>query len=107
MTNKIQTACETENGEALRQGIADNHHLLCELGVIPQKVIDFIEQLHKMPSTSAKVCGAGAVAGDSAGMVLCLSPQAPQAICNAYGYPFMPLEISSQGVVCHILESDL
>ncbi|BBP42788.1 mevalonate kinase family protein [Thiosulfativibrio zosterae] len=107
VTNRIQTACETENGEALRKSIAENHTLLCEIGVIPQKVINFIAQLNKLPCTSAKVCGAGAVAGQAAGMVLCISPQAPQAICETYGYHFMPLEISSQGVFCHILESDL
>ena len=35
---------------------------------------------------AAKVCGAGAVAGDKGGIVMVCSEQAPKQLCDKYGY---------------------
>lgn len=100
VTEQIQLACETENSALLRQGVQSNHQLLCEIGVVPQTVMDFIAELHKTPLSAAKTCGAGASSGNAAGIVLFISTTSPKVLCEQYGFKFFPLELSSDGIIC-------
>ena len=40
---------------------------------------------------AAKICGAGSVAGEAAGVVIVLADEAPTALCEQYGYTVSPL----------------
>lgn len=72
--------------EPLREAMRANHRLLAKIGVVPAKVQHFIREIEKAGG-AAKVCGAGSVAGDGAGMVLLLAPPEEQAsLGQKYGY---------------------
>lgn len=86
--------------EPLKQAIQANQKLLVEIGVVPNKVEGFIQQLDQTLNAASKVCGAGSIAGDHAGMVLCLSEHPPTELCKQYDYPFWPLKLQTQGVHC-------
>jgi len=88
--------------EQLKQAIHQNHRLLCKIGVVPEKVQMVIKQLNLTLNAACKICGAGSVVGDQAGMVLCVSEQSPLEICQQYGYSVWPLTLQTQGVRCEL-----
>lgn len=55
----------------LRQAISQNHRLLCEIGVVPDRIQLFIKEIEALGG-AAKICGAGCVKGDNAGFLLLL-----------------------------------
>jgi len=71
---------------------------------VPLKIKKFIEQLHTSEEVPAKVCGAGSVQGDKAGIILCISPNAPRQLCQEYGFEIFPLVFESEGLSCHLIE---
>jgi mevalonate kinase len=70
--------------------IRENHRLLCRIGVVPQKVQQFVSEV-EAAGGAAKVCGAGSVRGDSGGAVLVLADFMPAALAEKYGYNVSPL----------------
>ena len=97
---QIEQTWLQQDNEQLKIAIKRNHNLLCEIGVVPNKVKQFIQELDATLSSASKVCGAGSVLGENAGIVLCLADQAPTELCQLYGYAFWPLKLQSQGVHC-------
>jgi mevalonate kinase len=90
----------------LRTGVNDfkkliraNHELLVEIGVVPLKIQKFIHDIEQMDG-GAKICGAGAVTGNNAGMVLIAADDVPalHAICQKYSYEILPIAVESRGV---------
>ncbi|CAN8140512.1 hypothetical protein THIOSC13_10009 [uncultured Thiomicrorhabdus sp.] len=72
----------------------DEIELLDQIGVVPKNVQQFIKQLNQLElNACAKVCGAGAVAGDSAGVVIYFGTKAPNDLCDRMGYKFQPLTL--------------
>ncbi len=67
-TNTIEAAWISADGSALDEAIRANHRLLCQIGVVPQTVQAFIQAIESRGG-SAKICGAGATAGETAGIV--------------------------------------
>ncbi|MEA3405756.1 MAG: GHMP kinase [Pseudomonadota bacterium] len=99
---EIEQAWSNKNSVELKQAIQHNQNLLCQIGVVPKKVQAFIQQLDSALNAASKVCGAGSVLGDNAGMVLCLSEHSPVELCQQYGYDFWPLKLQPQGVQCEL-----
>lgn len=97
---EIEQAWLQQDTKQLKSAVKLNHSLLCEIGVVPEKVQKFIQQLDQTLNAASKVCGAGSVQGDNAGMVLCLSERAPTKLCQQFGYSFWPLKLHNQGVHC-------
>ena len=89
--NNIQSSCEA---------VQENHQLLIKLGVVPEKVRLFIQAL-ELQSAAAKICGAGSVIGNKAGIVLIISPNNPTAICEQFGFSCMQIHGEKHGL--HIL----
>jgi mevalonate kinase len=56
-----------------------------QIGVVPKRVQEFISEL-ELTGASCKTCGAGAVSGDSSGVLLVLADSPPSALCQKYGY---------------------
>lgn len=71
--NAMQQALETAAFSAWQTSIARNHALLCELEVVPLTIQKIISRL-EAAGHAAKVCGAGSVSGDAAGMILVSGP---------------------------------
>ncbi len=101
VSQQIRHAWRLQEGQTIKQAIRRNQTLLEEIGVVPTQVQQFIQQLHQETKTAAKICGAGSIKGDKAGVILCLSPQPPEALCQTYGYRWQPIHISQNGVQCH------
>jgi len=98
---KISEAIENGDPSQLNSAIKQNQALLEKIGVVPNKIMKFIQQLQDQYNASCKVCGAGSVEGDNAGVVLCLSQQAPDKICTEYGFKYYPIEFDDKGGQCH------
>jgi len=98
----IEQAWQTSNATNLKQAIKQNQHLLEALGVVPKTVQKFIHTLNQSPESAAKICGAGSMTGEKAGIVLCISQTAPEALCQEYGYDYYPLKFSEKGSQCEM-----
>jgi mevalonate kinase len=90
----IENKTSTIN-ECLRQ----NHYLLNKLHVVPAYVQKFIQQIELLGG-AAKICGAGAVTGTHAGMVLVMISDILllQQLCDQYNFELMALEGVTHGI---------
>lgn len=100
---QIEQAWLAQDETGLKAAINRNHQLLCQIGVVPAKVADFIEHLKSQYQAAAKICGAGSVSGDHAGIVLCLSQQPPKQLCEQYGYRYFAMQPDSRGIHCEMV----
>ncbi len=82
--------------EGLAGAVRRNHRLLCDIGVVPARVQDFIAAIERSGGCG-KVSGAGAVSGAPAGLVMIYHPSLPHKLVSDYGYNLLPLEIDHDG----------
>jgi len=101
-TAEIEQAWLQQDFNQLQKAIRFNHQLLCRIGVVPQSIQSFVQSLETQLNAAVKVCGAGSVEGDSAGILLCLSIDSPYEFCEAHGYHTQALKIQTQGVHCEL-----
>jgi mevalonate kinase len=88
VTHRCLEALEKEDESAFRLAIKENQRLLTQLGVVPEKIQRFIEEIMEQGGI-AKICGAGSVSGDNAGYLLLLPGEHLASIENvvhAYGF---------------------
>lgn len=100
---QIQQAWLSAQPADLKAALRTNHLLLCQIGVVPARVAGFIARLENDYAAAAKICGAGSLHGDSAGMVLCLSDTPPVSLCEAYGYRYFAMQTDNRGVHCEMV----
>lgn len=97
VTQAMEQALTQRDMAACRQAVRRNHRLLVEIGVVPARVQRFIAAVERQGG-AAKICGAGAVAGDSAGMVWVVADPFPVQLCRRYGYEIMTMRAAAQGI---------
>lgn len=99
VTNDIDTALQQQSWSTLKDSIRVNHRLLTTIGVVPTKVQQFISDVEAVGG-SAKVCGAGAIAGDHAGAVLAMMDDNALllSLCDRFNYRLIPITGESRGV---------
>ncbi len=85
VTAAFEQSLVTGDITGMQASIRDNHRLLARLGVVPLRVQAFIREVEALGG-AAKICGAGAVAGEGGGMVLVVAPHPPVELCRKYGY---------------------
>lgn len=87
VTLNLDKAIASNDIEAIMAGIRENHRLLVQIGVVPEKVQQFIAAVENKGG-AAKICGAGAVAGDSGGIIWLVCPLESDLskILQEYGY---------------------
>lgn len=90
VTDEVEKALRENNGALMRSLIKENHRLLCRVGVVPQKVQQFVADV-EAAGGAAKICGAGSVRGQNGGAVLVLADFMPAALAGKYGYKISPL----------------
>lgn len=96
VTNMIDSAISSNNLQDLKQGIKLNHQLLDYVGVVPAKVATLINDI-EASGGAAKICGAGAITGDNAGVVLLISDHDMQDVCRKHGYQLQNIQIDTNG----------
>ena len=97
VTRAMETALSVNDARDIRRAARENHQLLTRLGVVPDRVQNFIREIEAQ-GAAAKICGAGAVAGESAGMVLVFADREPADLCRKYGYQTMTVHGDPLGV---------
>ncbi|MEA2068780.1 MAG: mevalonate kinase [Verrucomicrobiota bacterium] len=90
VTNAFEDAIRTNNEQKLYWLVRENNRLLSAIGVVPKPVQHFIAEIEQ-GGGSAKVCGAGSVAGDKGGIVLVFAEHRPDELCAKYGYTASPV----------------
>lgn len=96
ISREIEQALCARDLSLFKALIRQNHELLVTLGVVPAKVQAFISELERA-GASAKICGAGSISGDTSGVVLVLSDERPDALCQKYGYQLIEAQGESHG----------
>ena len=99
-TDQIDVALQQNNTTLLKDGIDLNHDLLVKIGVVPEKIQNFISDLKKL-GAAAKICGAGAVRGENAGIVLIITDQDISHLVKKYAYNTMIVRGENLGA--HVL----
>ncbi len=99
VTNAMDSALQQSSSKNMQAAIRENHQLLVNIGVVPQKVQQFIKQIEALGG-AAKICGAGAVAGEQAGAVLVAieDKNAVIPLCARFGYKIIPISCELRGV---------
>ncbi|MDH2434448.1 mevalonate kinase [Pokkaliibacter sp. MBI-7] len=69
VTRSMTAALAEQNEAYLQAAIRENHRLLVKIGVVPKLIDGFIAEIEALGG-AAKVCGAGSIRGDNAGVVL-------------------------------------
>jgi len=64
----MEDALRKEDSALLWTSIRENHRLLSDIGVVPHRVQHLIAEIENVGG-AAKICGAGSVSGDHAGVV--------------------------------------
>jgi len=99
-TKLIIEAWDQEQVSTFLEGIQKNQTLLEDIGVVPHIIQTFIRTLNDNLHATAKVCGAGSVSGEQAGIVLCFCEHSPEQLCQEFGYDCEKFEIHHQGATC-------
>ena len=90
VTNEVEKAVRENNSLLMRSLIRENHRLLCRIGVVPQKVQQFVADV-ETAGGAAKICGAGSIRGQNGGVVLVLADFMPVSLAEKYGYKVSPV----------------
>jgi mevalonate kinase len=85
VTEKIVDELNNKNDINIISLIRENHKLLNKIGVVPQNICNFINEI-EIDGGAAKICGAGSIQGDSAGAIIVFSEKVPDKLCNKYGF---------------------
>lgn len=97
LTQQLYPALQQQNIELIKTTFSELHRCLARLGIVPTKVQEFIHAIEQSKA-SAKICGAGSIRGDKAGIVCVISETDPSELCQKFNYTCQPVKISRQGV---------
>lgn len=97
VTDMMEQALRTNDLAQFSQAIKENHRLLVQLDVVPIKIQQLISAI-EAEGLAAKICGAGAITGDKAGIVLVMGDKPPTELCLRLGYTIERVEPEMRGV---------
>ena len=84
----IEHAMQHQDYESLKKGVQANHRLLVNLDLVPERVQEFIRRIEWL-GDAAKICGAGAIRGDHAGILWVVANEVPTDLCEEFGFSNM------------------
>jgi mevalonate kinase len=99
VTDAMDAAFQAEHVRNAQRAVHANHDLLVRIGVVPPAVQDFIKSVAVIGG-AAKICGAGSISGDKAGVVLVITEDeaALAELCARHDYSLLPIIGESRGV---------
>lgn len=97
VTAAMEQALMAADFAGLSFAVKENHRLLVQLDVVPDKVQHFVAALEAQ-GLAAKICGAGAVHGEQAGILWIIAKEPPHALCEQFGYTLDIVHAEPQGV---------
>ncbi|MBN2689410.1 MAG: mevalonate kinase [Gammaproteobacteria bacterium] len=93
----LSQAIESGDIESMRELIKINHKLLKQINVVPNKVDHFITDIEKLGG-AAKICGAGTLKGDDAGVILISCDQNIDNLIQKFNYTKLNCTGDTNGV---------
>lgn len=91
VTLRLAKALMEDDEKNLIHAVSDNHRLLCQIGVVPEKIRRFIQQVESLGG-AGKICGAGAIQGDNGGVAWVVGlPEKVLPVLEHFGYSYEPL----------------
>lgn len=99
VTEAMVAALHHHSLAEFKSAIAANHDLLTKIGVVPEQVRGFIKAVNALGG-AAKICGAGAVSGNTAGIVMAVVEDEflLTSLCQKYNYEVLPVNGEARGV---------
>ncbi len=97
VTLAVDEALQKKDELALKKAIRENHRLLVQIGVVPSSVQHFIKTLESQ-GFAAKICGAGSVQGEQAGVVLVIGEGDLTHTLHPYHYGLENIHYEAEGV---------
>lgn len=99
VTEVMAAALHNNSLAEFKSAIAANHDLLYKIGVVPNHVRGFIQEVNLLGG-AAKTCGAGAVEGSAAGIVMVVLEDESllKLLCDKYSYTILPVSGEARGV---------
>ena len=99
VTDKMDQALQANQSQAVKEMVSENHQLLVNIGVVPAQVKNFITEIEQVGG-AAKICGAGAISGEQAGVMLVLADDEAhlKKTCEKYHYSLLPVSGEVRGV---------
>lgn len=98
-TEQMHQAWLQQNHAALKHAVHTNQQLLTTIGVVPPKISAFIAALQQQ-NIAAKICGAGSISGDAAGVIMAFGSTDPSILCRQWGYRCQAVQLQQQGAQC-------
>lgn len=99
VTHDMDDAIKIGDVAGFKETLRKNHRLLCDLGVVPPRVMEFIRAIEELGG-GAKISGTGSVSGNG-GVVLAVADDLDIiALVKEYGYKILPLKTYEQGATC-------
>ncbi len=97
ITRRVEQVLGRNDIGAIQAAIRENHRLLVRIGVVPERVQQFVADIERWGG-SAKISGAGAIAGDKGGVVMVIAEKPPVELCTRYGYELVAVRGEPLGV---------
>jgi mevalonate kinase len=99
VTEAMDAAFQENNIQQSIVVTQENHQLLVKINVVPTNVQQFISEIESIGG-GAKICGAGSVAGNKAGVVLVLTEDEASlsSLCAKHNYSILPIAGEARGV---------
>lgn len=97
LTQNILISIQEKNLANFLKLIKHNHHLLIQLNIVPEKIQNLISKIEQAGG-AAKICGAGTLIGDSAGIIFIAGLSLSQAQNLNLNFPIEQLNMAEQGV---------
>lgn len=96
ITKEMDLAINKHDLSAIKSWIQQNQRLLEYIGVVPPKVVNLIRDIEGSGG-AAKVCGAGALHGMGAGVVLVVSEHNLHEVVQSHSYKIEEVQIDTRG----------